>query len=207
MTPDTLFDAVRLLGDVPWPHGPLDAFLVRWWAGQHPGFVEDRAGASPLLADRPPASGPRLWLVAAPDFPTLAPEPGDSILVLGVGRVGEDALLPRLLADPRRLVLFREVCPFLAASSLALLYPAECAGTPERLERLEEVFTGNLDFLTMARHLVELTRENAELSAAREDLREARAEVAALQSSRALRLARAVRAVLTWPVKFLRRAG
>src|SRR5947209_10424023 len=65
MTPETLFDAERLLGDAPWPHGPLDAFLVRWWAGQHPGPVEDRARAGPLLAERRSAAGLCLWLVSA----------------------------------------------------------------------------------------------------------------------------------------------
>jgi len=145
---------------------PLDAFLIRRWLELSPETL--RVDALPI-------------------------PPDGCVMLTNVGRVGDDPLIPRLLADARRLVLFRELGPFLSASRLALLVPRDAAETDAHLERIGTLFRGNLDFLTMARRLVELTRENAALNSVRDELRQTQAELAALRNSRVLRFVRAVR--------------
>ena len=71
-----------------------------------------------------------------------------------VGRVGEAGALELLLGFLRdyphhRLRLLRELSPFLAQSDLAMVYPEDNEALPAALERIEQSFEGNFQFLNL----------------------------------------------------------
>jgi hypothetical protein len=110
------------------------------------------------------------------EFITSA-HPRAIVLLLGLGRIGEDRRLAELLEwtrmQDRRLTAFRELSPFLAGSRLAALFSKQDAEVPETLKRIERLFTSNFDFLTLAQQVYTLSRANVKLET---ELKEAAAK-------------------------------
>lgn len=90
--------------------------------------------------------------------------------VLSLGQIGRSAVLDAALAfcadtPGYRLTALREISPFLAASELGVIARQDDADTGAALDRLAQVYTGNFQFLTLARATVEGTQREQQLRA------------------------------------------
>jgi hypothetical protein len=86
------------------------------------------------------------------------------LVVLDLGPVGDSPALETLLtvagsATPYRLTLLRELAPSLASSQVAVVQRRDWPEGAAMLERLAELFRGNLDFLRLAHENVVLYEE------------------------------------------------
>jgi hypothetical protein len=80
------------------------------------------------------------------------------VAVCPLGRIGRCGVLESLVAycashREHRLAALREICPFTAASRLAILYRAANENAEHMLECLGQWFDGNFQFLSLAREL------------------------------------------------------
>lgn len=90
------------------------------------------------------------------------------IFLWPLGELGNSAVLAAALnfcqTQPRyRLTALRESSPFLAASTLGLIYPAADAALPLVLTRLQQAYGGNYEFLARARLVTQLALEAGQL--------------------------------------------
>lgn len=155
-------------------------------------FVSSGLGLTELLGRCREKHRPGLVVIAPAEDDAESPSatlravfsahPKALVLLLGLGRIGEDPRLGALLEWARtnesRLAAFRELSPFLAGSRLAVVFPRHDIETPETLKRLQRLFTGNFDFLTLAQQVYTLSRTKAKLEA---QLQEAAAQRAPLE--------------------------
>ncbi len=114
----------------------------------------------------------------------LTAHPTAIVVLLPIGRMGEDARLAGLLdwqaRNKMRFAALRELSPCLAASQLGVVFAEQAVEFVETLKRLERLFTGNFDFLSLGRQAYVLSMANTQLQV---QLRDARAKIVELESS------------------------
>lgn len=159
--------------------------FLRLGACPAPEWVEPAAVAERLRGEADPTL---VVLAGAPGADLLplveqvhAAAPAAVLAVLPVGLAGADPQLESLLIRARsaglRLALVRELHPCLGSSRMAVLAPAADAHTSAALERIARLFTGNFDFLALAKQgfalSQELAKQEAEVARLKEAARQA----------------------------------
>ena len=114
--------------------------------------------------------------------PIFAAHPNAIVLFVPLGATGADARLGELLLwtqqNDLRIAALRELSPFLAASRLAVVFPRQDTELAETLKRIQRLFTGNFDFLTLAHQVYTLSRSNATVET---QLKETTVKIVALE--------------------------
>ncbi len=107
--------------------------------------------------------------------PIYDAHPSAVVLLLGLGRLGEDPAVESLSAWTRthglRLTALRDLSPCLASARAAAIYPPGDAEFPQVLGRIRQLFEGNFDFLTLAHQACTLYLAKGEVNARAEELR------------------------------------
>jgi len=85
-----------------------------------------------------------------------------------------------------RLTVLRELGPFFASCQLALIYPAGNQDVPVVLERIRQLFDGNLSVVTLARDLTDALMREKEALAIASEVGRLRMQLAEASSPRAL---------------------
>lgn len=122
--------------------------------------------------------------------PIYDAQPSAVVLLLGLGRVGEDPAVETLSAWARthglRLAALRDLSPFLASARAAAIYPSHDAEFPQVLDRIRRLFDGNFDFLTLAHQTCTLSLAKGKVDARAKELQARCGELErALQGERA----------------------
>jgi len=150
----------------------------------HPAIsISDPAGLEDIRRHLDPPS-PVIFLLAQreEESPKLARRldelvqvrPDALILVFPLGLIGRSQSIGEALEfcaqrKAYRLTVLRELGPFFASCQLGLIYPADNQDVPVVLERIRQLFDGNLSVVTLARDLTDaLMREKEALAMASE---------------------------------------
>ncbi len=85
-------------------------------------------------------------------------QPQAVVCALPIGLIGQSGLLPRLInycaQHELQIRAWREISPFLGQSQLGVIYPSDNVEMPAILERTRQLFDGNFQFLSLARHAI-----------------------------------------------------
>lgn len=116
----------------------------------------------------------------------FALQPNAAVFLLPLGAIGDSELLAQAInfgssQKSYRVVALRDFCPFWTASRLGLIYPVNNADLPVSLDRLQQQYDGNFQFLNLTQMLIESELHSFEV------LERERQAFLALQSSISLK--------------------